>query len=42
MLPGMADALESGEPSAVAAFEAHGQVRAYGKLAKLAKFPSDG
>ena len=31
-LPGMAAALESGETSAAAAFAAHGQVRAYGKV----------
>ena len=34
MLPGMADALESGEPSAVVAFDAHGKARAYGESEK--------
>ena len=35
MLPGMADALESGEPSAVVAFDAHGiKAKAYGESDK--------
>jgi hypothetical protein len=34
LLPGMADALESGEPSAVVAFDAHGKAKAYGESDK--------
>ena len=33
-LPGMVDALESGEPSAAAAFAAHGKAKAYGESKK--------
>ena len=33
-LPGMVDALESGEPSAVVAFDAHGKAKAYGESEK--------